>query len=306
MTDHDPAVDDDFDPEEYESQAEAPASPEELTSTTKNAVVSNDPPTLTVNVEMSRATEYAKEKKSISSFLKTALPDRAILEGDDGSFVVNPAWTQAVDQVAKGMLAVLEVAVARQHGLDVASDDEGTVRVLNLFGGATARPTAAPVTPGPFAAPAAVAPIAPAVAAPVAPVVAAPPVAPAPVAPAVVGAVPQGTFQQVAAVAPVAPAAPAPQQQGGARKSNNPNSWSNIGMVAQQQLAANVEAWVAAGFPMTHGYWNNFGGNSKFPGFKVGETQIYANTLLRSPLFGPHTKAYVQAQLPAGQSDFGD
>lgn len=286
-------TDTDYDDDPGEDYDEAPPSPEQLSSTTSNAVVSNDPPTLTVNVEMARSTEYAKEKKAVSAFLKTALPDRAILEGADGSFQINPAWTTAVDEVAKGMLGVLEVAVARQHGLEVSSDDQGVVRVLNLFAGAKAGPAPAPVAPGPFVAPAAVAP---APAAPVAPA----PVAPAPVAPAVPGAVPQGTFQPPAQAAPAAP-----QQQGGGQKSNNPNAWSNIGLAAQQELAANIEAWCAAGRPQTQGVFDNFGGRGRYPGIKWGQTNVGGNVILKNQLFGPNAKAYAQSQLPPGQSDFG-
>ena len=92
-------------------------------------------------------------------------------------------------------------------------------------------------------------------------------------------------------------------QRGGQRtKSTNPNSWSNVGMAVQQQIAAQLEAWVSAGLPQTQGFYDNMPGN--YPNLKCGETPVYGNTILGNDMFGPATKAYVQQFVPAGQNRF--
>lgn len=273
-------VDDDYpfpnDDPDYPAYLEDPVapSPEQMTNTSKTITI--DAATgITVNVSMSRATEYAKEKKEVGTYLKAALPDVAVITDPDGNLTINPEFLDAVDSIAKELLNLGEVACARQHGLEYAADDAGVIRVLNLFPGAKGGP-APVVAPGPFQAP------------PVAPPTQAAPAAPQ-VAP---GAVPQGQFPQ-----------PAQQPQGGYQgggrpggnnfpTTNNPNAWSNQAYEVKQQIAATIEAWCAAGGvgPEVNNYLSD-----QYPKLKVGNVPVSVGTL-KGRMFGPATQAWLAAQ----------
>ena len=275
MTNTDPTYDPDY-PGYLDEEYDVPSSPEQMSNTSKTITI--DAATgITVNVSMSRATEYAKEKKEVGTYLKAALPDVAVITDDEGNLVVNPEFLDAVDSIAKELLNLGEVACARQHGLEYAADDAGVIRVLNLFPGAKGGP-APVVAPGPFQAPPAAAAPTPAQMAP-----AAPQQAP--------GAVPQGQFPQ---------AAPQPQggyQQGGGGgrsfpTTNNPNAWSNQAYETKQQIAATIEAWCAAGGVGPE--VNNYLGD-QYPKLKVGNVPVSVGTL-KGRLFGPATQAWLAAQ----------
>lgn len=278
--DHDTGADFDPDyPSHLEENTVAP-SPEQMSTTSKTITI--DAATgITVNISMSRATEYAKEKKEVGTYLKAALPDVAVITDEEGNLVVNPEFLDAVDAIAKELLNLGEVACARQHGLEYAADDAGVIRVLNLFPGAKGGP-APVVAPGPFQAPPAAAPAA-----------AAAPAQMAPAAPQQVpGAIPQGQFPQ---------AAPQPQGGGGGGgrpgggnfpTSNNPNAWSNQSYETKQQIAAIIEAWCANG-----GVGNEVTNYlaDQYPKLKVGNVPVSTGSL-RGRLFGPATQAWLTAQ----------
>ena len=261
--------------------AAAEASPELTTSTQRQAFVAADESTLTVSVQMSKGTEYSKEKKEVGAFLKVSLPEGAIIINEFGEPDVNPAFVEALDSISQRLMGVCELSTARQHGLAVESADDGTVRVLGLFPGASTVP-AATVAQGTFSPPAA------ALAAPVATTA---PVAAAAPAAAVPGAFPAPT-------APVAPVAGG--NQGGAPRSTNPLAWSNQTPEAQQQIANTVEAWISAGGQgaevvnrMTQG--ERYPGVTvrMIPGVTAGDVKVSGGTL-KNPrgIFGPATKGW--------------
>lgn len=236
--------------------------------------VSIEANTLTVNVSITRATEYSKERKEVSSYLKSALPfgTDLIVETDEGP-EVNPAFKETVDLAAKEMMNICEVAAARQHGLTVESDSEGVIRVLNLFPGATAEGPATS-TPGAFPAPQAT------------------------VAP--------GAFSAPAAAAAPAPApAPAQQQQqgwgggggGSFQRSTNPKKWSYHDDARQQQLADTLEAWCNAGGTGPEVSLNL---TSRWPSIVVDGIDITPKTVGANRKFGPSAKAWLQALVGAG------
>lgn len=267
----------DFDPDYPSHLEENPVAPSpEQMSTTSKTITIDAATGITVNISMSRATEYAKEKKEVGTYLKAALPDVAVITDEEGNLIVNPEFLDAVDSIAKELLNLGEVACARQHGLEYAADDAGVIRVLNLFPGAKGGP-APVVAPGPFQAPPAAAPAA------------APQVAPAAPQQAP-GAIPQGQFPQ---------AAPQPQGGGGGRPgggnfptSNNPNAWSNQAYETKQQIAAVIEAWCANG-----GVGNEVTNYlaDQYPKLKVGNVPVSVGSL-RGRLFGPATQAWLAAQ----------
>lgn len=301
MTDIDPSLVD-FDEDQNENPF-VPPSPEDLSSTTKTATLDPTTSTLTVNIEMSRSTEYAKEKKSVSAFLKLALPDTAIGVRSDGTPGIDPDFLHGVDAIAQEALNTVEVAVARQHGLEVQTDGQ-TVRVMNLFGSGTKAASAPAPTPGPFSPPA-------------------PAAAPAPQAPAVGGTAPLPVPPQPAAAAPpvpgtpvpgafpppipgAAPAAPVAQpqggQQGGFQPSANPNAWSNQAQETKAAIGLALETFATTGNPPAGTFYNNMTHEAKYKGFKVGDVNISAKVILnnRDGVFGPGIINYIRQCEAAG------
>lgn len=298
MSDIDPTLVNDYDDEQNENPF-VPPSPGDLTSGARSAVLDPTTSTLTVNIEMSRSTEYAKEKKSVSAFLKLALPDTAVSTRADGTPGIDPDFLHGVDAIAQEALNTVEVAVARQHGLEVATDGQ-TVRVMNLFGSGTKGNVAAPApTPGPFSPPAAA-------------------VAPAPQAPPVGGTAPASMPPQPAAAAPPVPGAPAPGAfpppvpgaapavpqggQGGFQPSANPNAWSNQAQETKAAIGAALETFATTGQPPAGTFYNNMTHEAKYKGFKVGEVNISAKVILnnRDGVFGPGIINYIRQCEAAG------
>lgn len=284
-------VDDDGEP----VYPQAPPSPEELQSNRSVAMVEPTTSTLTISTEMSKATQYAAEKKAIASHLKVALPDKCIVVGDDGYPTVSPTFLHAVEGIAHQLLNLNELVVATQHGLAVSADEAGVIRVMNLFPGSSTVAAAA-VPQGAFAAPAAV-PAMAAPAAPVAPQPAAAPAAaqaPAPGFPAAPAPVAPGGFPppQAAAVPP-----PAGQAQG--TPTSNPNAWSNQTPEAKAGIIATIEAWVQSGG--TNGtVQNRMVGTERYPGVTVGAVKVGGKTLLNNSQMGPATRAWAQSCVNGG------
>jgi len=287
----------DYDQDPFEDQPEMP------TKIDRQASV--EPGKLTVSIEMSRATEYAKEKKTVFASTSVAIPLDAVVDDGFGNPTIGHGYQDAIDAMVTPLAAALENAVARQHGLTVQSFDDGVIRVLDLFPGATAgpRPAAAPVAQGAFSPPVATAPAQapmPQQAAPMA----APAAAPMP------GAVPPGQFPPVGAPgAPVAQQQFGPPQQGGGGggRTTNPDAWSNQSAEMKQWMASVIESYCTTGQkPDGVTFYDNNTGSSQYPGFKVNNTNISAKTVQDNPLFGPGAKGYIAQQAASGTIRIGN
>jgi hypothetical protein len=256
-----------------------------MTTATKTAVLEPTTSTLSVGVTMKQGTKFSQESKEVSGYLKVALPDTAITDGPNGP-TVNPAFTAALDSISKQLMNVVELSVARQHGLEVQSYDDGTIRVLGLFPGAQTVATPA-VTPGAFSPPAVAAAPAPAPAAAPTPAPAPAPAAPAPGAPA------PGAF-------PAPAPGPAGPPAAGGFATDNPLAWSNQTETMKKWIIATLETWVTQGDIGDAVIENKFVPGERYPHVKVNGVKVSGKMLTKSTAMGQQTKLWALNSVNAG------